>query len=282
MPPTIDHVPFEFRPDAWLLVAGLALGYLWALRNLGPRLADADELAETPRRRALFLSGLVVLAITVSWPLDTIGDRYLFSLHMVQYLLMSFVAAPLLLSGVPGWLLAELTHPVRWVVTIVSRPVVALLLFNAVLVVSHWPVLVDLYLRSEFVHFLMHVVWVGSALIFWMPIVNNAPHLYKKLTAPLQMGYLFLSSIIPTVPASFLTWADTPFYDGYTNAPRLWGVTALQDTQAAGVVMKIGAGFVMWSIIVVIFFRWAATQNEDRPRRVPTPAATPPAAPPAT
>src|SRR3546814_11397312 len=96
------------------------------------------------------------------------------------------------------------------------------------MVITHWPALVDLYLRVDVVHFGMHVLWVASGLLFWMPVLSPIPE-YRRLVEPLQMGYLFLSSIIPTVPASFLTWAEQPLYDLYTEAPRLWGLTAIQD-----------------------------------------------------
>ena len=273
MTETISSVPFEFRPDAWILVIGLGAGYLWALRNIGPRLAGFDP-AELRGRRRLFLSGLLVLGVAVSWPLDTIGDGYLFSIHMVQYLVMSFVAAPLLVAGLPGWLLRTLTEPVRPLARRLTHPVTALAVFNAVLVLSHWPTLVDAYLRIDAVHFGMHVLWVAAALAFWTPILNRAPDAFTKLGRPLQMGYLFLSSIIPTVPASFLTWAETPLFPEYAAAPRLWGVTAVQDTQAAGVVMKLGGGLFLWGLITVIFFQWAATNAHDNapPKAVPTSA----------
>lgn len=270
---SIEGVPYEFRLDAWILVAGLAAGYLWALRDLGPRLSDLDD-GTVRRQRRLFLAGLVVLAATVSWPLDTIGDGYLFSIHMVQYLIMSFVAASLLVAGTPGWLLDVLTEPIRPIVTRLTRPVPALLLFNAVLVLSHWPGLVDVYLRNDPVHFGMHALWVTAALLFWMPILSPCPERYPRLSPPLQMVYLFLSSVIPTLPASFLTWAETPFYPAYERAPRLWGISAIQDIQAAGLVMKLGGGIFLWTVITVIFFRWAPSQGNAPPRRAHTPIET--------
>lgn len=270
MTETISSVPFEFRIDAWLLVLGLGFGYRWAWQQIGPGSPGFDP-AERVGRRRLFDGGLLVLAVAVSWPIDTIGDGYLFSIHMVQYLVMSFVAAPLLVAGTPRWMLVSLTQPFRRVLERLTHPVVTLLVFNLVLVLSHWPALVDLYLRVDAVHFGMHAVWVVAAVLFWMPILNRAPHSFPKLSPPLQMVYLFLSSVIPTVPASFLTWAETPLFPAYAEAPRLWGVTAVQDIQAAGAVMKIGGGVFLWTLIVVIFFRWAATQQEAEPRRAPRP-----------
>jgi putative membrane protein len=256
---TIDMVPFELRAEAWLLVLGLAVGYQWAVRNLGPRLSgfDAEEVAG---RRRLFMAGLMVLAISVSWPIDTIGDGYLFSIHMLQYLLMSFVSAPLLVAGTPGWMLTTLTQPIDPLVRRLARPVVAVALFNVV----------GVYLRVDAVHFGMHALWMVAGYVFWLPVLNRAPEHYGKLSPPLQMVYLFLSSIIPTVPASFLTWSQTGLFDEYSAAPRLWGVTAAQDTQAAGAIMKLGGGLFLWGLIVVIFFRWAATQSQPAPRRAPS------------
>lgn len=260
-PPRVDAVAFEWQPDVWLLTAAIGIGYVWALRHLAPARHRGDPA--TRRQRCLFFAGLAALTLSATWPLDTIGDDYLFSIHMLQFLLMTLVAAPLLLAGIPGWLLRELTLPLRPVLTRLARPLVALLSFNLVLVITHWPLLVDLYARIDAVHFGMHVLWVGTGLLFWLPVLSPIPE-YRRLPEPVQMGYLFLSSVLPTVPASFLTWAESPFYDAYTNAPRLWGITAVQDIQAAGLIMKVGGGFLLWSVITVIFFRWAATQDDRR------------------
>lgn len=263
-PPRIDGVGFEWQPDVWVLMVAIGAGYLLALRRLAPGSAIGEPASR--RQVVLFFAGLVVLTISATWPLDTIGDGYLFSVHMVQFILMTLVAAPLLLAGIPGWLLRELTRPARPMLARLARPVVALLGFNAVLVVSHWPVLVDLYLRFAVVHLGMHVLWVSTGLLFWLPVLSPIPE-YRRLNPPLQMGYLFLSSVIPTVPASFLTWAEQPLYDRYTDAPRLWGVSAIQDIQWAGLIMKLGGGFLLWSVITVVFFRWAAAEHDGRPAR---------------
>ena len=264
-PARIDGVGFEWQPDVWLLVVTIGAAYLWALRRLAP------GQPATRRQVRLFFAGLAALTVAATWPLDTIGDGYLFSVHMLQYLLMAFVAAPLLLSGLPGWLLRELTLPIRPLLTRLSHPLLALLTFNLVLVVSHWPVLVDLYVRIDAVHFGLHVLWVGTGLLFWLPVLSPIPE-YRRLSEPLQMGYLLLSTVIPTVPASFLTFAQHPLYDAYAQAPRLWGVTAIDDIRTAGLVMKLGGGILLWSVITVTFFRWAASQREHptrtRPRAV--------------
>jgi putative membrane protein len=78
----------------------------------------------------------------------------------------------------------------------------------------------------------------------------------------MRMLYLFTWSIVPTVPASFLTFGSDPLYKFYEGLPHLFGLTTLADQQLAGLIMKIAAGLLLWLIIAVLFFRWAA--EEDR------------------
>jgi putative membrane protein len=87
-----------------------------------------------------------------------------------------------------------------------------------------------------------------------------------RLAPPTRMVFLFLQSIVPTLPASFLTFGTTPLYRFYEKVPHLWGMSTLDDQQVAGLIMKIGAGLLLWMIIAVIFFRWAG--EEDRHRNV--------------
>ena len=177
------------------------------------------------------------------------------------------VVAPLLLLGTPGWLARWILHPVwlfrtvRWM----SRFLPALILFNLVIVLVHWPAVVDLTLRSGLAHFLAHVILVLSAFIIWMPIVSPLPEI-PRLVAPLRMVFLFLQSVVPTIPASFLTFGSHPLYRRYESLPHLWGISTLDDQQIAGLIMKIGAGLLLWAIIAVIFFRWAAAEERrNRP-----------------
>lgn len=263
-PMAVNAIGFEWQPDVWLLMVALAVAYWWGVTRLGPRVLGCGPYVTSAQVRRFGL-GLVVLFLAASWPIDTIGDEYLFSVHMVQYLLMSLVAPPMLLAGIPGWLLRELTVPVRPVVAFLTRPIVAVVLFDTVLVLTHFPPLVELYVRNDPVHFGMHALWVTTGLVFWMPVLSPVPE-YPRLSPPLQTVYLFASSIIPTIPSAFLIWAETPLYPSYAEAPRLWGVSAALDMQLSGIVMKIGGGLVLWSTITAVFFRWALADEGPLPR----------------
>jgi putative membrane protein len=251
------------HPEVWLLIVVLVAGYFGALRYLSHARVPIDEEPATQTQKLFFLSGVVMLWIGADWPLHDLSEDFLFSAHMVQHTLFSLVAPPLLLLGLPAWLLRTLLASLKLerAVRTLTRPLVALLLFNFVIVVTHMPSVVDTAVGSELVHFLVHTVLFSSSVLMWWPVVDPLPEL-KRLSEPGKMLYLFLQSIVPTVPASFLTFSDGVLYESYAGFPRLWGIDVVTDQRMAGLVMKIGGGLLLWLAIAILFFRWNA--NEER------------------
>ena len=92
----------------------------------------------------------------------------------------------------------------------------------------------------------------------------TALHLLLSLLhgTPLQMVYLFLQSVVPTLPAAWLANSETVVYSSYNQPLRLWGISALNDQIAAGIVMKLVEVAYLWAIIIVLFFRWASRHQE--------------------
>jgi putative membrane protein len=243
--------------DVWALVAVLAGGYWLAIRHWGPRHVSPGEPSATRGQKAAFYLGVLTIWLAADWPVHELAEERLMSVHMVQHLLLSLVAPPLLLLGTPGWLLRTLLRP-RWLAAVVrglARPFPALLLFNAFIAFSHWPVIVGAALRSEPIHFGLHAALVSTALLMWMPVLSPMFEI-PRLRYPSQMLYLFAQSIVPTVPASFLTFADGPIYPFYGIAAPLIGVDPVIDQRIAGLIMKIVGGFILWGFIAVLFFRW--------------------------
>lgn len=252
---------WEARLDVWALIAALAAAYWWSLTVLRPRLPGPPPLP-TRSVRWRFAAGLVILWMAVDWPLDRIGDDYLFSAHMAQFLLITMISSPLLVAGLPAWLLVELTYPVRQAVRVLSRAPVALGLFQVVLVGTHLPSVVALYATNSVVHFSLHALWVVAAGIFWLPILGRQPFV-TPLQPPAKIVYLIAATVAPTVPASFLTWTESAFYPSYADAPRLGGISPVLDLQLAGMIMKLGGGIILWSFILGIFIRWATSETRD-------------------
>jgi putative membrane protein len=250
------------HPDVWLLVGLFAAGYAIGIVRLGPRWAPSGLPVVTRFQVACWSMGVFAMWVASDYPIHDIAERYNFSVHMVQHLIFTMVVAPLLLLGMPAWLLRRVLAP-RWLfntVRTLSRFIPALLIFNAVLVFTHWPLIVNDALRSGLVHFLVHALLLVSSLIVWMPIVSPLPEI-PRLVPVMQMLYLFAWSVVPTVPASFLTFGASPLYKFYEGVPHLFGLSTLEDQQAAGLIMKIGAGLLLWMIIAVVFFRWASEEE---------------------
>ncbi len=264
-----DAWRFQFHPEVWLMVAAVVgLGF-YVVRVVAP----AAGGAVTRRQRLCFAAGTVLLWVSADWPMHDIAEEYLYSVHMVQHLLISFVVPPLLLMAVPEWLarliLVEGSRTAR-VIRRLVHPLVAGVVFNALQGLMHWSALVELSVRSGGFHYAMHLLMFTSALAMWMPVVGPLRELH--LSEPMKMVYLFAMSIVPTVPAAWLTFAEGSVYPIYDHAQRLWGISVTADQQAAGAVMKVLGGLYLWTLIAIKFFRYSAAQRsadaEDRRRRL--------------
>lgn len=258
---------WEPHPDVLLVVGGLAAAYAIALTRLGPRFVAPGAAVASRFQVWCFSLGLLAMLVVSEWPVHDLAEGYLYSVHMVQHLTFTMIAAPLLLLGTPAWLARWVLSPpwlfrtARWL----CRFVPAIIVFNLITVLLHWPAVVDLTLRSAIAHFAAHVLLVVTAFVIWMPVLSPLPEI-PRLAPPLRMAFLFLQSVVPTIPATFLTFGSSPLYRRYESLPKLWGLSAMDDQLIAGLLMKIGAGLMLWALIAVVFFRWAAAEeSRNRP-----------------
>ena len=267
-----DAWRFQFHPEVWLLVAAVVGLGVYVVRVVAPVAVPPGVVAITRRQRLCFVAGTALLWVSADWPVHDIAEEYLYSVHMVQHLLISFVVPPLLLMAVPEWLARLIVVDGSRSARVIRRlvhPLVAAVVFNALQGLMHWNAVVELSVRSGPFHYAMHLLIFTSALAMWMPVVGPLKEL--QLSEPAKMVYLFAMSIVPTVPAAWLTFAEGSVYPVYDHAQRLWGISVTADQQAAGAVMKVLGGFYLWTLIGIKFFRYAAVQRridaEDRRRR---------------
>ena len=241
-------------PGVWLLVAALLFVYWLAVRQSG----NDPTNAPPPRGQVLrFIGGAVVLWLAADWPLGPLGAGYLVSVHMVQYLLYSMVVPPLLLSGIPVFVLRRAIRSTgaMWIARFLSKPLIAFLIFNVVMLASHLPSVLDGLAATQFGSFGMDMAWLFAGFVFWWQVLGPLPEL-NPLSLPGRILFLISNIFIPTVPASFLTFADYPLYAVYELSAPIGKITAVHDQQIAGLLMKIVGGFTIFGTASVLFFRW--------------------------
>jgi putative membrane protein len=251
------------HPEVWLLLVGAIGLRVYAQRSVAPHVVPTGERAFSTRQTAAFIAGVVVLWLSSDWPLHDIAEQRLYSAHMLQHLLLTMVLPPLFWLGTPTWL-ARLIVPVGgrgWsVLRRVAKPLVALLAFNFLNLLTHWQWMVTTAVQNGPFHYTVHLALVSTAFVMWIPVVG--PWRELRLSLPGQMVYLFCMSIFPTLPAAWLANSDSVIYTVYDHDPRLWGISALDDQVTAGLVMKLVEATYLWVLITVIFFTWAGRNLE--------------------
>ncbi len=257
-----EWLSWDLHPDVVLLCLALEGSYLYAVTQLRRRISGAGPVSRS--QVVAFSLGVLVIYAASGSPMHDLADRYLVSAHMLQHILLMLVVPPLLLAGMPGWLWQV---PLRLpgampVARVLSHGLVALVVFNAVLLLAHLPSAVDLQVREWWFHLFVHAALVGAGLVMWWPILSPLPEL-PPLSYPLQMGYLFLLSLLPAVMAAFVTFSDRVVYPVYAEAPRIWGLSPITDQQIAGGLMKLLGSLILWSFIAVAFFKWYAREEGD-------------------
>jgi putative membrane protein len=272
--PALDPWRYQFHPEVWILVAFLTGAYVYMVRVIGPKAMPPGQPAVSRFNIGCFIGAMVMLWVASDWPMHDIGEEYLYSAHMLQHMMLSYFLPPLVLMATPEWLLRVLVGNGRFyrVVVFFTKPVIAAVLFNAVVIITHIPGVVSASVDNGPLHYTLHFAVVIFSLLMWMPVVGPFPEL--QMTPIGKCIYLFLQSLVPTIPAAWLTFADDAVYRTYDQPVRVWGMSVTVDQQLAGAIMKTGGGIFLWAVIIYIFFKKFASGFEygntyRRPRPIP-------------
>jgi putative membrane protein len=263
-----DPWRFQANPEVYVLVVFLIGAYVYSMRVIGPRAVPAGEPIVTRSNVGCFVGAMMLLFAASTWPIHQIGEDYLYSAHMLQHMMLTYFMPPLLLLATPTWLMRLLVGTGRtWrVVTFMTKPVVAAVVFNAVVMVTHIPPVVNASVQSAPLHYSLHLLLVLTAVLMWTPVVG--PFHELRISDAAKPIYLFLQSVVPTVPAGWLTFAEGVVYKHYNQPVRVWGISPTEDQQLAGAIMKIGGSIFLWALVVFYFFkRFATTWKEDNTYR---------------
>ena len=250
---------FSVHPSTAIGIAALAALYLWADRN-----APHVEERATAGQKLAFFGGLATLFVTLNGPLHDLSDYYLFSAHMVQHLILTLLVPPLLIAGTPGAMLRPLLRvPVLGAVgRRVTRATWCFALFNIVLAVWHLPPLYNTALAVHGVHIFQHLTFIAASVLMWWPLLSPLPEL-PRLSYPGQMLYCFLMVIPMSIVSIYIAMADRVLYPAYATAPRVLGISPIDDQQYGGLIMWIPGGLFFYGVMTVVFFKWAARGGDD-------------------
>ncbi|HET9110203.1 MAG TPA: cytochrome c oxidase assembly protein [Ktedonobacterales bacterium] len=262
----IGNLWLAWTLDPTLLI-GLALilgSYLYAIGPGRRRWRPEEQVSRA--QVTYFIVGWVTLALSLVSPLDTLGDEYLFSAHMIQHMLVAVVAPPLLLLGIPRWMadLALGNEVVRTVVRWLSLPIVAFGVFQADIWLWHAPALYDLTLANGAVHIIEHLTFLIFGIFYWMPILSPTP-LVPRISRGFAVLYLFIGCQPMVALGALLTFASEPLYAPYVTAPRVWGLSPLNDQQLGGLIMWLPTNIPYLIALSAAFFLWIS--EHDRAER---------------
>ena len=264
--PGLDALLYWASPPL-VTLAALAVLALWllAVRRVG----SEHPANPVPRRRTAYLAaGLGFLLLALQSPIERY-DTTLFSVHMVQHLILLFPVPVLLLRAGPVTLLLRVASP-RWrarllavlhgrVVGALGHPLVGWLLLPAVMWATHLSPLFDAALEDPLLHDLEHLLYLGSALLFWAPVASVDP-LRHRLSRPAALGYLISQMPQNSFLGVAIMWSGAVLYPHYATLGRTWGPDPLVDQQLAGALMW-ALGDVLF--LVAIFAVLAAWMRDD-------------------
>jgi putative membrane protein len=255
-----------------LCLYGRGLRELWIRAGSGRGVAFSQALS--------FSVGAAVLFVALISPLDPLGETLL-SAHMAQHALLVAVAPPLLLLGKPSiifaWAVPALCRRVFLGSTIwqsltkigdaLSRPLPAALLHGLALWLWHAPAAFNAAVASSGVHALEHAAFFGTALLFWRAILDGRS---SRRAGP-ALGASFATLIHSALLGALITMAPYPLYSWYRDGAILWGLSALEDQQLAGLLMWVPMGIVYLAACLLLASRLLA---EGRPNDAPVDAVT--------
>jgi len=253
----LEWLAWSIHPSTVAGLATLAALYLWRGRHAPP-----GETLSGPRKISFFAALFVIFA-SLNGPLHDLSDDYLFSAHMVQHLLLTLAMPPLLLAGIPGWMLRPILRnsTIAAIARKLTKAVMCFAIFNVVIAAWHLPVLYNSAMANHNIHILEHLMFMAAAVLMWWPLLSPLPEL-PRLAYPGQMLYSFLMSLPMSIIAVYITMADRILYPAYSAAPRVSPLSPMDDQLLGGLIMWVPGGLIFAIIMTVVFFRWVA-RGED-------------------
>ncbi len=263
---THPDVHWNLAPTV-LLPLGLYAGiYLWrwraARREEGGRGAGFAELA-------FFAVAFAALTAAVMSPIDGLGEDYLFSMHMLQHILLGDIAPVFLLLALSRVIMRPATRRLVAVERALGRfahPLTGLVLWFSLIYLWHIPALYDAAIDSEVVHALEHASFFTAGIALWWPLVQPVP-MRRRMRGMWPFGYIAAAKLGLAGLGLYLTWSTSVAYEHYETVPRIWGLTAVEDQNVGGAMMMLEQSVVLLIAAVVLFVQMLTQSEAEEQRR---------------
>ena len=270
LPLAVDY-SWSLNVPALLAVIGAGGAYAWRVRDLRrtPAPRSGDTRTRDSLRALAFAAGLVIVIVALMSPIDRLGEERLFTMHMVQHLLLADLAPVLLLVGLSRAFLRPAVRrlrPLEERLGPLAHPVAALVLYVGLMWLWHVPAMYELALDQAWAHALEHASFFTAGLAFWWFLIEPVPPRHR-LTGPWALWYLATAKILMGILGVILAFSPEALYPTYEDAPRTWGLTAVEDQNVGGLVMMIEQSLVLVIAFAVFFARMLDRSEAEQRRR---------------
>jgi cytochrome c oxidase assembly factor CtaG len=240
----VDPWQLQADPEWAAALAIAAVDYAVVVRVLGRRGAPVSRA-----RRAAFAAGLGLIAAGLLSPIEHIALTSLVSFHLLQNVMLADWAPPLLVLGLSPAMVVAAER--RAAVRALTAPAIALPFWVATWYVLHLPAVYDYAVVHPWALGLEHVAFLTTGVAFWWPVLAAG----SRMAMQGRMMYLF-AAFIAASPVSFALALFHPLYPFYVHAPRLWGISPLEDQQIGGITMAVEQAVILFAACSVAFVRW--------------------------
>jgi putative membrane protein len=236
----------------------LLIGVAYFLR-VG-RLREQGREPSLPRQ-ASFATGMAMIVLVTIGPMDHLADDFVFG-HMIQHTILLDEVSLLLALGLTGPVLVPiLSKPGVRHLQVLLHPVVAVLLWIAVMYGWHAPPLYQAAEESELIHLFEHACFVGAGVTMWLALLGPFPK-PEWFGNGSKAVYVAVAHFSTMGLANILMWSDTVLYPFYTASDRAHGMEPVADQSIAGVILMVQSGIIMLGMLFWLVLRWAEQDTE--------------------
>ncbi|WNB90524.1 cytochrome c oxidase assembly protein [Bacillus sp. NEB1478] len=255
-----DYSWYELYPPAVYIFAVVlaVLYYQWIARG------DSKVIIASRWQQISMISAIILMVIIKGTPVQVLGHHYLFSVHMAQMAVLYLMIVPMIILAIPSKQWGKWLNQQNFITKIfhaLTKPLIALLVFNTVFSLYHIPAIFDAVVQNMFLHYLYHIVLLVTAFTMWWPVLCPVKEL-ETLSDIKKIGYIFANGVLMTPACALIMFSDMQLYDAYRNVPQIYAaMTPAEDQRVGGVTMKIFQEVIYAFVLALIFARWVKKER---------------------